>query len=115
MDKQPGRKMPTGEALRKQIWSGGREAKVCTHRDQVRKVSAGSDGCEECLAMGDTWIHLRLCLTCGHVGCCDDSKNKHASRHYKITDHPLVKPMEEGEEWLWCYADQVMLPLARGI
>ena len=60
--------------------------------------------------MGDTWIHLRVCLTCGHVGCCNDSKNKHASKHYHETGHPIVKPLEAGEDWLWCYADEVTLP-----
>ena len=109
MDKSTGRKLPTGEALRNQVWSGGRAAKDCTHRDQIRDVTPNSDGCEECLAMGDTWIHLRLCLTCGHVGCCNDSKNKHAFKHYHATHHPLVKSMEAGEDWIWCFADEVMV------
>jgi uncharacterized UBP type Zn finger protein len=104
-----GRKMPTGEVFRKQFWSRGKQAVECKHLDQYSEVVPGSEGCEECLAMGDTWVHLRLCMTCGHVGCCDDSKNKHASKHYKSTDHPLVTPMEEGEDWLWCYADEVMV------
>jgi uncharacterized UBP type Zn finger protein len=111
MKEQSGRKLPTGEAFRKQVWSLGREAKECTHGDQVRDVIPSSEGCEECLAMGDRWIHLRLCMLCGHVGCCNDSKNKHASKHYQATGHPIAKPLEEGEEWLWCYADEVMLPL----
>jgi uncharacterized UBP type Zn finger protein len=111
MNNQFGRKLPTGEALRKQVWSRGKDAKACTHRDQIQDIVPGADGCEECLAMGDTWIHLRLCMTCGHVGCCNDSKNKHASKHYLATDHPLVKPLEEGEDWLWCFADEVVLPL----
>ena len=110
MDKESERKLPTGEVLRKQVWSRGRSAEDCTHGDQVRDVVPGSDGCEECLAMGDTWVHLRLCMTCGHIGCCDDSKNRHASKHYKVTEHPIVKSMEEGEDWLWCYVDEVMLP-----
>jgi uncharacterized UBP type Zn finger protein len=105
------RKMPTGEALRKQVWSQGKQASACTHRDQVRLVEPNSEGCEECLALGDAWVHLRLCLSCGHVGCCNDSKNRHASKHYLATDHPIVKPMEAGEDWLWCFADEVMLPV----
>ncbi len=109
MNKQTGRKLPIGEALRKQVWSRGRDAQDCTHRDQIQDAVPGSDGCEECLAMGDTWVHLRLCLTCGHVGCCNDSKNKHAYKHYQATGHPLVKPLGESEEWVWCYADEVML------
>lgn len=111
MNTPSGRKIPTGEALRKQIWSRGREAKECTHRDQIREVVPASEGCEECLATGDTWVHLRLCMTCGHVGCCNDSKNKHASKHYQAMDHPIVKPLDTGEDWLWCFADEVMLPL----
>lgn len=111
MNKQSGRKLPTGEALRRQVWSGGKDSKECSHRDQIQDVAPRTDGCEECLAMGDTWVHLRLCLTCGHVGCCNDSKNKHASKHYQATGHPLVKLLEENGEWLWCYADEVMLPV----
>jgi monovalent cation/hydrogen antiporter len=65
------------------------------------------DGCEECLKMGDSWVHLRLCLTCGHVGCCDDSKNKHAAKHFKSTKHPVIKSLESGENWLWCFVDKI--------
>lgn len=65
-------------------------------------------GCEECLAMGDTWVHLRLCLTCGHVGCCDSSKNKHATEHFRETGHPVMRSFQPGEKWLWCYVDEVM-------
>ncbi|HLF91127.1 MAG TPA: UBP-type zinc finger domain-containing protein [Anaerolineales bacterium] len=112
MNKKIERKLPTGDALRKHIWSRGRDAKDCTHRDQIREVTPNSEGCQECLEMGDTWVHLRLCLTCGHVGCCNDSKNKHASRHFAKTKHPIVKPMEPGEDWLWCFADEVTLLLS---
>jgi len=63
-------------------------------------------GCEECLAMGDRWVHLRLCLECGHVGCCDSSKNKHATKHNHATQHPVIRSLEPGERWLWCYADE---------
>jgi uncharacterized UBP type Zn finger protein len=65
------------------------------------------DGCQECLAIGDEWVHLRLCLTCGHVGCCDSSKNKHATKHYRATQHPVIRSFEPGERWLWCYVDAV--------
>ena len=60
-------------------------------------------GCEECLLTGDSWVHLRLCLTCGHVGCCDSSKNRHASKHHAATGHPVVRSLEPGEDWMWCY------------
>jgi uncharacterized UBP type Zn finger protein len=63
-------------------------------------------GCEECLAKGDTWVHLRLCLQCGHVGCCDSSKNKHATKHFHATKHPVIRSFEPGERWLWCYVDE---------
>ena len=63
-------------------------------------------GCEECLATGDEWVHLRLCLTCGHVGCCDNSKNKHATKHFHETGHAIVRSFEPGERWMWCYADE---------
>ena len=63
-------------------------------------------GCQECLAMGDTWVHLRLCVHCGHVGCCDDSRNRHATKHHAATGHAVVQSLEPGEDWLWCYEDQ---------
>jgi signal transduction histidine kinase len=81
----------------------------CTHLDQVQAVEPGSSGCEECLQTGDGWVHLRLCMVCGHVGCCDESKNKHASRHFHTTAHPIIRSLEPGEEWLWCYADQTVI------
>jgi len=67
----------------------------------------GPHGCEECLASGDSWVHLRLCLECGHVGCCDSSKNKHATKHFHATNHPIVQSIEPGEDWRWCYIDEV--------
>jgi uncharacterized UBP type Zn finger protein len=89
-------------------------ARSCAHLDAVRPVTPSSAGCEECLALGDEWVYLRLCLTCGHVGCCDSSKNKHATKHFHATGHPLIQSFEPGEDWLWCYVDEVMLaPLAR--
>ncbi len=81
----------------------------CSQLDQSRDVQPGSGGCEECLKMGASWVHLRECLICGHVGCCDSSKNRHATRHYHATGHPLVKSLEPGEQWLWCYVDEVTL------
>jgi len=81
----------------------------CTHRDQIREVSPSAEGCEECLAMGDSWVHLRLCRICGHVGCCDSSKNRHATRHFHATGHPIMRSFEQGEEWSWCYIDEVVL------
>jgi CPA2 family monovalent cation:H+ antiporter-2 len=82
---------------------------VCSHLAQLHPVLPSANGCEECLKMGDTWVHLRICMTCGHVGCCDSSKNKHATKHYHRTTHPIVRSLEPGEDWGWCYEDEVML------
>ena len=81
---------------------------VCTHLEQIRNPQPKTKGCEECLKMGDTWVHLRLCESCGHVGCCDSSKNKHATKHFRATGHPIVKSLERGEDWMYCYFDDVM-------
>ena len=81
----------------------------CTHLGQIHVKHTTKSGCEECLKTGDTWVHLRLCLTCGHVGCCDSSKNRHATKHFHATKHPLIRSIEPGEAWLWCYVDNLML------
>ncbi len=82
--------------------------KSCQHLDRIQDVSPMTDGCEECLKLGDTWLHLRLCLTCGHVGCCDDSKNKHATAHFHSTEHPIIESLEPGESWRWCFIDELL-------
>ena len=83
----------------------------CTHLDQVEitELPESVAGCEECLKIGDPWLHLRICLTCGKVGCCDDSPNKHASAHAREDGHPLIRSLEPGEEWSWCYIDDLGL------
>ena len=81
----------------------------CTHLDLIRDVTPSADGCEECLALGDTWVHLRLCLICGHVGCCDNSKNQHATKHFHATGHPIIRSFEPGEDWMWCYIDRTLI------
>ena len=82
---------------------------VCTHLDQieVRELPASVDGCVDCLATGGAWCHLRICLSCGHVGCCDDSPERHATAHYHATAHPIIRSLEPGEQWSWCYIDEV--------
>ena len=80
--------------------------KKCTHLNEVKFTTTDKRGCEECLKMGDTWVHLRLCMVCGHVGCCDSSKNKHATKLYHRVKHPVVRSSEPGESWIWCYEDQ---------
>src|SRR5512138_2989371 len=86
---------------------------MCGHlrrleRKRTSPVKPSGHGCEECLRTGDGWVHLRLCMTCGHVGCCDDSPNRHATRHHHATGHPVVKSFEPGEDWAWCYVDEEM-------
>ncbi|MBA3657307.1 MAG: UBP-type zinc finger domain-containing protein [Gemmatimonadaceae bacterium] len=78
----------------------------CTHLNQIREVKPSANGCEDCLKMGSGWVHLRLCLSCGHVGCCDSSPNKHATAHFKSTNHPVVRSFQKGEDWGWCYIDE---------
>ena len=83
----------------------------CSHSGAVKTRRPHTDGCEECLKMGDGWVHLRLCRTCGHVGCCDDSKNKHATKHYHATKHPIITSLEPGETWSWCFVDEEVLEI----
>jgi len=82
----------------------------CPHIAGIRSVTPASEGCEECLRLGDPWVHLRLCMSCGHVGCCDSSRNRHARRHFEATGHPIVRSLERGELWGWCYVDEVKFP-----
>jgi hypothetical protein len=85
-------------------------AQQCKHLDQVHDVQPRTpEGCEECLASGSMWVHLRLCLTCGHVGCCDDSPNRHATRHFHRSGHPIIRSFEPGEDWGWCYIDELVM------
>ena len=79
------------------------------HVKEIRKVTPSAKGCEDCLKIGDRWVHLRLCLSCGHVGCCDSSKNKHARAHFNTAKHPIIQSFEPGEDWKWCYVDETYL------
>ena len=80
----------------------------CTHLDEIKvDRPETTDGCEECLKIGGTWMHLRVCRTCGKVGCCDSSPNRHASRHAHESDHPIITSMERGEDWSWCFVDEI--------
>ena len=81
----------------------------CIHLQTIQEVTPHTKGCEECLAMGDTWVHLRICKICGHVGCCNDSKNKHATLHYHATGHPIMQSIEPGENWMYCFVDNLFL------
>ncbi len=82
--------------------------KRCDHIKSIKQVVPSGDGCKECLKIGDDWVHLRLCMECGHVGCCDDSKNKHATKHHHATKHPIIFSFEPEEAWGYCYVDDLM-------
>jgi uncharacterized UBP type Zn finger protein len=79
----------------------------CVHLSEIKDVTPSADGCEDCLKIGGSWLHLRLCLICGHVGCCDNSPNRHATKHYHASDHAMIKSFEPGEEWGYCYPDDL--------
>ena len=89
------------------------DAPACSHLDQVRDVTPSGEGCEECLRIGGWWVHLRMCLTCGKVGCCDQSPNRHATAHVEASGHPIVQSAEPDEDWAYCYPDDLYLELAR--
>jgi uncharacterized UBP type Zn finger protein len=82
---------------------------VCAHLDQIKIVDLPDQiaGCQDCLATGGRWVHLRMCMSCGRVGCCDSSPNRHASKHAAELGHPVARSAEPGEEWSWCYLDEV--------
>ncbi len=84
-------------------------AATCTHLDQIEilQLPAEVAGCEDCLRMGGKWLHLRICLKCGHVGCCDDSPNRHATAHQHASGHAIIRSLQPGEDWCWCYLDEV--------
>lgn len=81
----------------------------CTHINQIKKVIPSANGCEDCLKTGDNWVHLRICKICGYVGCCDNSINKHARKHFHRTGHPIIQSLEAGEEWMYCYIDKIII------
>src|SRR5258708_13103488 len=104
------RPAPTPETGTAEVWSGRCEGptneirrnfmrNACSHLNQIRVTTTDVDVCEDCVKIGDTWVHLRLCMKCGHVGCCDSSKNKHATKHFHRTKHPLVRSIEPAETW----------------
>jgi uncharacterized UBP type Zn finger protein len=85
----------------------------CSHLAAIEHVSVPAvvPGCEECLATGGRWVHLRMCQTCGHIGCCDNSPGQHATGHYRQTAHPIIRSAQPGEDWSWCYVDELMFRL----
>jgi uncharacterized UBP type Zn finger protein len=87
----------------------------CEHITQAKDFHPRRRVCEDCIKTGDSWVHLRICLICGHVGCCDSSKNKHATKHFHSTSHAVVRSIEPGEAWGWCYADEMAYDLSEGV
>lgn len=87
----------------------------CTHLEQIEvtELPESIAGCEECLKIGARWLHLRMCLTCGKIGCCDSSRNRHARRHFEEAGHALMRSAEPGEDWAWCFVDEVALSVSR--
>lgn len=84
-------------------------SEICSHLDHIHTVVPNTpDGCEECLKTGSDWVHLRECLECGHIGCCDSSPNTHATKHFHATKHPIIQSFQPGETWKWCYVDELM-------
>lgn len=86
---------------------------ICGHLDTIdHTVTPSADGCEDCLAIGGRWVHLRMCQQCGHVGCCDSSPNRHATAHFNATGHPIIRSYEPGEDWFYCYPDALMFEIS---
>jgi uncharacterized UBP type Zn finger protein len=110
-----GRKIMTGTTKdhppveKKLVLPGQIQSGQCSHLDQIQEVTPSAAGCTDCLKTGDRWVHLRICLVCGYVGCCNNSKNKHATKHFQATKHPLIQSFEPGENWVWCYLDQIVM------
>lgn len=97
-------------AVLRRAWTGQFSPKACSHLGMIRDVRPSADVCEACVALGDGWPGLRMCLTCGFVGCCDQSKNKHSLQHFRETGHPLVRPHRQfGMSWIWCRLDEALL------
>lgn len=84
----------------------------CSHLNLIHVLQPSARICAECVARGDQWLHLWMCLTCGHVGCCDGSKNRHATQHYFLTDHPVIRSLEPGDTWGWCYIDHELFEMS---
>jgi uncharacterized UBP type Zn finger protein len=86
---------------------------ICSHLDSMTVTELPDEiaGCVDCLALGGTWVHLRMCETCGHIGCCDQSPNRHATAHFRATSHPIIRSAEPGEDWSWCFVDEVAFVL----
>ena len=101
--------LPFKEKLLQILWTGRVRNRSCDHIHLMREVTPSSSICEECIALGDAWVGLRMCAICGKVGCCDNSKNHHARAHYRETDHPIIYSDPTGEGWRWCYVEKTLV------
>jgi uncharacterized UBP type Zn finger protein len=106
--------MMNSDDLRESETTEDAMATSCSHLGAIKIKQTNVHVCEDCVKTGDSWVHLRLCLSCGHVGCCDSSRNRHATRHFHATQHPLMRSNERGESWVWCYVDELMPGEIRG-
>ena len=102
--------MGLGSLLSRFLPSRLRGEPSCAHLEMVQVLTTDAEGCEECLKTGDGWLHLRMCMVCGRVGCCDDSPNTHASAHFRDSGHPLMRSIEPFDSWAYCFVDEVMMP-----
>ena len=103
------RRVNASDQITAALQSGELDYNLCGHAGGVQNVTPSASGCEDCLKMGTEWVNLRICLTCGHVGCCDSSPNTHATKHYHSTKHPVIQSFNPGESWIYCYPDDVIL------
>lgn len=97
------------DLLRRMVFQRSWEHRPCAHLDSIQQTSPQKGECAGCVEEGTRPVHLRMCLTCGEVGCCDSSRAKHARRHYDETGHPLIRSIEPKENWVWCYPDRAYL------
>jgi len=111
MKQKAGLRIRIPHVLLRPLFTGTLREKSYTHRHLIQHVTTTVNVCQDCVASGDTWPALRMCLICGYVGCCDQAKNKHARRHFEATGHPLMRSIEPGENWVWCYVDKALLSL----
>ena len=95
------------------LFTGSLRPKACSHLGLIKVLEPTTQVCADCVALGDRWPALRMCLICGYVGCCNDAKNQHALKHYRATGHPLMRSIGRGDDWLWYYVDKALLPLPR--
>ena len=109
MGQSPLSRLPIPKPVLRLLFTGQLAEKPCSHRHLIKPFSPAAKACPQCVALGDQWPDLRMCMVCGHIGCCDTSKNKHALMHFRETGHPLVKPIRPERNWIWCYVDQALL------